>query len=386
MSDGAPFGQNVIGQERAQRIVRSAIAAGRIPHAWLLTGPEGVGKDALAIEIAKTLRCEHPLENGTVACNACRGCVTVAALQNANVRFVFALPVGKGEDGRSDPPLLRLSDSELGLIQEQLRLKSADPYHNISIPRATQIKISSIREVRRDVTFSAAEPGWRVVIVSEAHQMGNEAANAFLKTLEEPSPNTLLILTTSSREAMLPTIRSRCQEITLDPLDPATIARVLVERDGAEQTAAALAAHLSGGSLSRARESLAGDLGSTRHDVVQFLRAALRRSPLALHGEIEKIISGNDRAQAERFLSLLSLWIRDVWSYHLTGGEGHVINRDQLDDIRSFNTKFGDAPLERLMEHTASAIGAVRANAHLGLTFTVLGMRFVDACYTPVLR
>lgn len=373
----------VIGQERAQRIVRSAIASGRVPHAWLLTGPEGVGKDALAIEIAKTLRCEHPLENGTVPCNACKGCMTTAALQNPNVRFVFALPTGKGEDGRNDPPLLKLSDSELGVIQEQLRLKAADPYHNISIPRATQIKISSIREVRRDVTFAAAEPGWRVVIVSEAHQMGTEAANAFLKTLEEPAPNTLLILTTSNREAMLATIRSRCQEIRLDPLPAETIINALVERDGAEQTAAALAAHLSSGSLSRARESLAGDLGAVRHDVVQFLRAALRRSPLALHGEIERIISNNDRAQAERFLSLLTLWVRDVWSLRLTGREEQVINRDQLDDIRSFNTKFGDAPLELLMEHVSSAIRAVRANAHLGLTFTVLGMRFVDACYAP---
>src|SRR5438105_1387246 len=114
---------SIIGQRRAKRLLQAALASKRVPHAWLFTGAEGIGKDAAAIEVARVLRCDSPLENGSVACGVCRGCLSTAALQNANVRFVFALPSGKGEDSRSDSPMLKLSDSEITLIKEQMALK-----------------------------------------------------------------------------------------------------------------------------------------------------------------------------------------------------------------------------------------------------------------------
>lgn len=372
---------SIIGQRRAKTTLRAALSSRRIPHAWLFTGSEGVGKDAMGIEVAKVLRCEQPREHGAVACDLCRGCLTVAALQNANMKFIFALPTGKGEDGRSDSPLLKLSDSEITLIKEQMVMKGADPYHNISIPRASQIKISSIREVKRDISFVASEDGWRIVIVSEAHLMGEEAANAFLKTLEEPSARTLLILTSSNRERLLPTILSRCQEIRFDLLTDEEIAEALIARQEVDRTRARLLAKLAEGSYSRAVELTGSDLNQLRFDVVSFLRTALRRSPVALHAEIERLTSGGDRVAIERMLTLLAVWLRDVHVYRLTEREDMVVNQDQLKDIQSFSTKFVHAPIDRLITRVEESIRAIRANAQIPLVFTVLGLRMEDICF-----
>jgi DNA polymerase-3 subunit delta' len=372
---------SIIGQRRSKALLKAALSSNRVPHAWLFTGAEGVGKDAAAIEVAKVLRCEAPLDNGSTACGVCRACISTAALQNANVRFVFALPSGKGEDSRSDSPMLKLSDSEITLIKEQVALKATNPYHNITIPRASQIKISSIREVKRDISFVATEAGWRIVIVSEAQLMGEEAANAFLKTLEEPSPRTLLILTSSQRERLLPTILSRCQEIRFDLLTDEEIAAALVAREGASKTTASLLAKLAEGSYSRAVELLSGDLNQLRVDVVSYLRTALRRSPVALHAEIERLTGGSDRVQIERMLTLLALWLRDVLAFRMTGSGRFVVNQDQLKDIESFDTRFALAPLESMISSVEGSIRAIRSNAQIPLVFTVLGFQLEEACY-----
>ena len=371
---------DVIGQKRVKRLLQGAISSGRIPNAWLFSGPEGVGKDAVAIEIAKVLRCENP-QNGTEACDECRSCRSVGALQNPNVQFVFALPSAKGEDSRSDSPMLKLSDSEIALIREEVERKGKDPYYNISIPRAQQIKISSIRQIKRDVSLSSSEPGMRVIIVSEAHQMRAESANAFLKTLEEPSPRTLLILTTSHREGLLPTIVSRCQEMRFDQLSESEIAEGLEQRNGTDRTTALLTAKLAGGSYSRGVELVDGQLHQLRYDIVAFLRGALKRSPVAAHREIEGLAGKGDRIHLERLLGLLQLWLRDAYVLRLTGNESLIVNQDQLDDIRSFNGKFADASLELMIDSVERSIAAINRNAQPPLVLTVLAMQLADACY-----
>jgi len=307
--------------------------------------------------------------------------VTTTALQNPNVRFVFALPAGKGEDSRSDSPLIKLADSELTVVQEQMALKATDPYHNIGIPRAQQIKISSIREIRRDNMLASAEPGWRIVIISEAHLMGESAANAFLKTLEEPNAHMVLILTSSHREKLLPTILSRCQEVRFDSLNEEEIAEALRRGRGVDRTTAALTAKLAEGSFSKAVELTGGDLNGLRFDVVALLRAALRRSPLALHGEIERLTAKGDRYAAERILMLLSQWLRDALTMRIVGSDRFVVNTDQVRDIQSFNTKFVGAPVDKMIAEVDRSIRAVRSNAQIPLVFTVLGLNLEALAY-----
>ncbi len=140
-------------------------------------------------------------------------------------------------------------------------------------------------------------------------------------------------------------------------------------------------AKLAAGSYTHGVEMLSGDLSQLRHDVISFLRSALRRSPQIVFGEIERLTSNADRTRLERTLSLLQLWFRDAYALRLTGREDLVVNGDQLKDIQSFNSKFASAPLEQMIGDVESTIRAIRSNAQISLAFIVLSMRLTDACF-----
>ncbi|MBL0333015.1 MAG: DNA polymerase III subunit delta' [Chlorobi bacterium] len=373
--------ENVIGQNKSKAIIRFALLSGRIPHAWLFSGTEGIGKDAMAIETAKILLCNNQLDN-IISCGECRSCKLVSKLQHPNLKFIFALPPGKNEDGRNDGPFLKLNDSEISLIQEQIVLKAKDNYHKISIPKAHQIKISSIREVKKDISFSSSEPGKRIIIISDADKMGDESANAFLKTLEEPSKDTLIILTTSNKDRLLPTIVSRCQEVRFNLLSDEEINNVLIEKYKTNSTEALLYSKLSGGSLTKALELKNGENISTlRNDVVSFLRASLRKSPLALYTEIDRVSNGSDKSRIEKFLILLLIWMRDIYSIKNLNNETKLVNQDQIPEINSFNSNFPKSNIKEIINNIDKSITAIKFNVQPTLVLTNLGLSIEQYCF-----
>ena len=109
---------SVVGQRQVKDLLASTIRRNRLAHAYVFSGPQGVGKDAAAIELAKVLNCENR-KGGTDACDACPGCVKCGLLQHPNLRLVFALPAGKGEKA-GDAPMAKLSEEEVAAVQDQL--------------------------------------------------------------------------------------------------------------------------------------------------------------------------------------------------------------------------------------------------------------------------
>lgn len=366
----------VIGQHRVKGILRSALAAGRIPHAYLFHGGAGVGKDAMALELARVLHCER---GGEEACGECGACLRAALLQHPDVRFVVALPRGSGE-GKDDGPLDKLSAAEVQTVRDQVAAKAANAYHRIVIPKATIIKINSIREIRRETALGSSDGRRKVVIISGAETMGDEASNTLLKTLEEPTGECLFILTTARRDALLPTIISRCQEIRFDPLTEEEIAGALAARDGVPPEKAGLVARLANGSYTRALELLGDDLQEERAHVVSFLRAALGTQVLALSKQIERVTEGNDREAVHRFLLLQLMWFRDALV--LRHG-GSVINIDQMDDLRRFVERFGDADLHGAIAQVERAISLVGRNVYIKLVLLQLAVRLKSTLNRP---
>lgn len=177
------------GQEAAEQLVLQALEAGRLPHGWLLTGPEGVGKATLAWRIARRL----------IAGEGAAGSLAMDP----------GAPVFRALAQLASP---RLYLARRAWDEKARRLKAA-------------IGVEEVRELKGFFQLSATDGGWRVAIVDAADEMTPAAANALLKILEEPPPRAALLLVAHQPARLLPTIRSRCRTLALRPLGDTDLAR-----------------------------------------------------------------------------------------------------------------------------------------------------------------
>ncbi len=233
------------------------------------------------------------------------------SFQHPNINFVFALPIGKNEK-TGDDPINVLTDAQVAEVREHIQLKAKDPYHRIEVTKANFIKINSVRDIKREASMSQTEEGKKIFIILNADMMNAEASNSLLKTLEEPLPNTILLLTTSAKDQLLPTIVSRCQLMKCDLLSDAEIENALIAREGIDSSLARLVAQLANGSYSNARRLCSQNMVEERKDVVEFLRLVLGKNKAMLIDAIDELASSSDRLSIERWLKLLQSWLRDA--------------------------------------------------------------------------
>ena len=194
---------NLVGHEWAVDMLNQHVVNGP-RHAYLFTGPPGVGRRSLALRFAQALNCPTPVEAGPSACGECRDCKQIEAMQHADLAIVD-------------------SESEGGTI-----------------------KVDQIREARRALTFKPYMAKYRVALFLSFQDANDNAANALLKTLEEAPSYAVLILTADNPEQLLPTIVSRCEVLRLKPL-PVEVVQGELETRGLETDHARLIAHISGG-------------------------------------------------------------------------------------------------------------------------------------------
>lgn len=357
----------VIGQNRVKSLLRQILSSGRIPGAFLFEGPEGVGKDAMAVELAKTLNCE---KREAEPCETCPSCRQATALQHPNIRLVFPLPRGDSET-KDDGPLDKLDEKTMKKVREEISLKAQDPYHRISIPKAQVIKISSIREVIREDSLSLYQHGKRVVIVTQAEEVGTESANALLKVLEEPNPGTVFILTTSRRSSLLPTIISRCQSLRFDLLSEDEIAGALVKRHALAAADAKLKARLAAGSYSKAVELIETDTMEIRDEALDILRDVAVRNYAQMSARAKRALESKDIPRLETLLKMLQIWLRDTAVVNF-GSTDQVINQDKLETLEKMARSFDAAHLVEAAGSVDESLRQLNGNVNLGLLFVNL--------------
>lgn len=353
---------SVVGQSTIIRLLQRAISSNRLPHAVLLTGTDGAGTLALAIAVARVLVCEKRSSQVVDACGACASCRQASSLQHPNITVVTALPAGKA-DTESD-----LADEVVEELATQLRTIAQDPYVPFGLLNATQIRIGQIRELKRQLSMSAVQGGSRVVIVSHAEEMTVEAANAFLKTLEEPHPNVHIILTTPLPGRLLSTITSRCQQLRIPAIDDDEVITTLVA-EGVPSTDAALVASVAGGDLTRARSLLREDLQTERTEAINLLRVALkgRDYRVDLVEAIEAAADRKDRRKATMLLQFMATWMLDVQTIAAIGPEAHIVNYDMRDAVVRFADGFGTANMSDALSIIETAMRDIRRNVTVGL-------------------
>jgi DNA polymerase-3 subunit delta' len=285
------------------------------------------------------------------------------SLQHPDVRFVTALPTGKGEESDGGP-LDKLPQADVAAIQEEFAAKGRDPYYRVNIPRAITIKINSIREIRREAPLSSSGNRRRVYIISNAEMMADPAANTLLKTLEEPPGGCMIILTTSFKDQLLPTIVSRCQQVRFDTLTEEQMYDALMARPQQEPAQAELVARLSMGNYTRALQLLDKDLMDERDRVLTFIRRTVSRNHADVAELIDSLTERKDRDRVSLFLLLMMMWFRDALV--ITSGRT-AINHDQHESLNNFVTRFPGADLTGIIDDIEWAISLVGKNVYLKL-------------------
>lgn len=263
----------LFGHDHAAAALRDAALSGRMHHGWMLTGPLGVGKATLAWRYARWMLAGMPQaapggEAPLFVPPAEPIFSRVAAGAHADLR---ALVPGTGEKGKK---LL--------------------------------IRVEEVRELTRFLAMTPAEGGWRVVVIEELEAMNEQAQNALLKTLEEPPPRAVLVLTASAPDRLLPTIRSRVRRLDLFPLEAGVMDGVLSRRlpDLTGDDRAALA-RLAGGSPGRALGLAEGEGLAMAREVEGFLARLPRPDPRELHALADRLASKRDGSAFTTFFALL---------------------------------------------------------------------------------
>lgn len=329
---------NIIGQNRVKNILKNIYSSGRIPHSFIFYGNTGVGKDAMAFEFAKYINCENPSEEKG-ACDICFSCKQIKNFTSTNYKFITALPSSKPSSSDDDDSI-EFSKAVGDLIKLEIANKIKDNYYKINIPKANSISIESIRQVRKEIYLTSDKGKHKIAIISNADLMTAQAANSFLKVLEEPQGNALIILTTSRINSLLPTIIGRCQKIKFDNIKENEL-KIFMDRHypNVKENEKNLIIKISNGSLNKLKDIIDNESLSLRNKVIDLLRAIVKHSNLDISNIIYSITQGKDRELVKQFLTLMIVWFRDI-IIKKSNNSTLLINKDVEENVTNFVKKF----------------------------------------------
>jgi len=330
--------EDILDQDTAKGILINSIQSGRLAHSYLFTGPHGVGKIMMAKALAASLNC--PNSSGVDGCGRCVICRQIE--QGGYPEFLIVAPEGNN------------------------------------------IKIDQIRELQSRLCFAPAIGRFRIVIVDMAESMTEEASNSFLKTLEEPPQNNILILNAEEADDLLPTIVSRCQKIPFRPLGVQVIAGFLEREKGVDGERAAVIAKISEGSLGKAISMLEEGFLETRDQWLRILGQCFDQPKGELLETASKLVSslktkGRGKYKIGGLTDLLALWAtwyRDLMVLKQGGGEELVINQDFRRTLKKVTRRYNIKSLVAILSLLDQAQRDLRRwhNPLLVMERTILGI------------
>jgi DNA polymerase-3 subunit delta' len=330
--------RGLIGQARAIRLLQQSVRAGRLAHGYLFAGPEGVGKKRVALALAQALNCEAAgaVDDG---CGTCRSCQKIARGLHPDVQVIEA---GGGS-----------------------------------------LKIEQVRALEADAAMGLYEGRRKVFVIDGAERLTAEAANALLKTLEEPPGSAILILITTSAAALPSTIVSRCQTVVFPRISDDELERYLV-RQGIDRAEVSLIVSFSGGSLARALSRDVASLVAARDRLLEAVGQGLQAGPAALIELAEQ--ETRDRDGLRQRVELLAAWLRDLMVARVSRNRELLVNRDREGEIM---TRAEVLPLRAILDglrEVHAALEALARNANPRLTFEHLLIRLREVMPSGLAR
>lgn len=331
--------EDIINQENAVNILSNAIKNDKVAQAYIFYGPSGSGKLFTAFTFAKALNCHkrikstdpnyspQNLEKIKLPCNECISCKKIDSHNHPDTKFIFPIPnYSMDENG------VIKSNQEFSEIQNYIQNKITKPWTDYNFEKATAIRIDQIRSLQKDISMSSREGSKKVYIFEHFDTLTTAAANAFLKTLEEPPVNTHFIMTVNSISNLLPTIISRCQKVEFFSVSAEIIEKYLINVLFIEPLKARLFSRLSNGNFKKAIGLSNDENLETMNITIEFLQIVLSNDDYEYILWLEKYFGKNNKNSNlfKDFIEYLNLWISDLQLFNLCHDKLVFINQINL--------------------------------------------------------
>ena len=297
---------------------------GLLAHAYLFVGPAHIGKAATALAVARFLNCENTKESGGMYfCDRCPSCLKI---NSGNHPDVHILQVAPGES----------------------------------------IKIDAVRELLGQIRLRPFMAAKKIFIVRSIEDLTTEGANALLKTLEEPSANSLLILTAAVPERVLETVKSRCHVMPFAPASQRALAARLVQYYDEDKDQAHFLAYFAEGCLGKARRLKENGLCAAKDEIID--RYILGREREALIKTI-----GADKAKTREFLDVLLSWARDCLLIQAGVQVARLVHAGRIRELQNFQRRFSFEELTGIHRETVNACRLLVENFNVKIPLSIIG-------------
>lgn len=355
------FFKDVIGQEETKQRLIQEVNEGRIPHAQIICGPEGVGKLPLAMAYARYISCTN--RTATDACGVCPACVKFSKLVHPDVHFVF--PVVKS--GRSDD-----------YIVEWRRLVLNNPYFTlnhwlgeIAAENAQAvIYTKESDEIMKKLSLKSSEGGYKITLIWLPEKMQLACANKLLKLLEEPPEKTLFLLISEAPEMILPTILSRTQRLNVRKIDEASMADALQRKYGIDPTNSQSIAHLANGSFTKALEAIhLNEENQLFFDLfVNLMRLSYQRKIREMKLWSDQV-AGIGRERQKNFLTYCQRMVRENFMFNLRQKELSYMTPDEQHFATRFSPFINERNVMGIMDELSEAQQHIEQNVNAKMVF-----------------
>ena len=367
------FFKDVIGQEEAkQRLIREA-KEGKIAHARLFCGPEGIGKLPLAIAYARYLSCNNPGEKD--ACGICPSCIKFNKLAHPDLHFAFPVIKKKSKDTVSDD-----------FITEWRELLSQTPYFNLNIwleemgaeNQQAQIYVKESDEIIRKLSLKSSQGGYKIMIIWLPEKMNVECSNKLLKLLEEPPSQTIFLLVSEEPDMLLTTIQSRTQRFALYGIEEKYITEKLQSQYGLQERDAISIGHRSEGNFLKALESIhLNEENKLFFDLfVSLMRLSYQRKIREMK-QWSETLAAMGRERQKHFLSYCQRLVRENFMFNFQDPSLIFMNEEEQNFSKRFAPYINEKNVMGIMDELSEAQRHIEQNVNARMVFFDFSLKMI---------
>lgn len=317
---------SIIGQEQMKEHMTKAVAEGHVSHAYIINGERYSGKEYIARLFARALQCTG---EGEKPCGLCPSCMQ--------------------DEGNNHPDIIRVTHE-----------------------KPNSISVDDIRvQINQDMAIKPYASPYKVYICNEAEKMTPQAQNALLKTLEEPPAYGVIILLTTSTEALLPTILSRCVTLNMKPVKDSLMRKYLTSELSMDSDKADLCIAFARGNVGKAKMlAVSEEFDNVRSEALSLLRHIREMDLGDVVAAIKKI--GEYKMETTDYLDIISVWYRDVLLYKATKDVNGIIFHDEIPYIIKVADQSTYEGIEKIIAALDQASRRIKANVNFDLTMELL--------------